>query len=388
MNVQLLDVPTFRSYEFPITANKVFFAHAASSPLPRCVTDAMMRYLTAARDEGQWEYIYSGMEDETRELAARLLGARPEEIAFVSSTSMGLGIIASGLSWHKGDNVITADGDFPANIYPWLNFKSQGVEVRFIPRHPDGSVTIHDILMLIDKNTRLVSLSSVNYITGYRIDVSAIGRFLHYNGILFCVDAIQGLGAFPIDVTHVDFLASGAHKWLLGPLGTGILYVKKSNLGRINPALAGWKCMASGHRYLEYNLCFLDSARRFEPGGINISGIVGFHAALRLLLDNGIPEIAAKLRRFRHTLIRGLLDKGYDIIGPLEDELSSGITSFSTCDGDVSALRRQLDNSGFVVSLRDGLEGRKVIRVSPHFYNTEEEITRFLEAIPICPLSS
>ena len=384
MNVKLLNEPAARQFEFPITARKVFLAHAASSPLPRCVSAAMTQYLNRASIEGQWEYLYDKDEAETRRFAARLLEAQEGEIAFITSTSMGLSIIASSLSWRKDDNVIVADGDFPSNIYPWLNLRSRGVTVNYIPKRYDGAVTLEDIINLVDSNTRLVSLSSVNYVTGYRIDVSAIGRYLHEKGIFFCVDAIQSLGAIPIDTTFVDFLAAGAHKWLLGPLGIGILYVKKCNIEKMAPVLAGWKCVQSSKNYLNYDLHFLDSAKCLEPGAINVVGIIGLHAALGMLLETGIDEIASRLAGFRGLIKAALLEKGYDLIGPVEDGLGSGIISFTSSTHDITELRKKLDNGGFVVSLRDSLDGRKCIRVSPHFYNSVDEITLFLEELPHC----
>jgi cysteine desulfurase/selenocysteine lyase len=256
--------------------------------------------------------------------------------------------------------------------------------VKFIPRHLDGAVTLDDVMNLVDDKTRLVSLSSVNYISGYRIDVPAIGRYLHEKNILFCVDAIQSLGAFPIDTGFVDFLAAGAHKWLLGPLGIGILFVKECNIKKLAPVLAGWKCVQSSKKYLNYDLCFLDSAKCLEPGGINISGIVGLHAALELLMETGIDEIASRLVRFGQVIKFALWEKGYDLIGPIEDKWSSGITSFSSQKNDITSLRKRLDDRGFVASLRDTFDGRKCIRISPHFYNSEDEISLFLAELPYC----
>ena len=384
MNVKILEESTTRHYEFPITNQKVFLAHAAASPLPRRVSSAMTQYLSVASSEGQWEYLYANVEEETRRYAARMIGAQADEIAFVSSTSMGLSMVASGILWQKGDNVIIADGDFPSNIYPWLNLQSRGVKVKFIPKHQDGAVTLEDVMNQVDDNTRLVSLSTVNYITGYRINVPEIGQHLREKGILFCVDAIQSLGAIPIDTTYVDFLAAGAHKWLLGPLGIGILYVKECNIGKLTPVLAGWKSVQASKNYLSYDLCFLNSAKCMEPGGINITGIVGLHAALGLLLEMGIDEIASRLAGFRKVIKSTLCEKGYDLIGPSEADLSSGITSFCTQTHDITILRQELDNKGFVVSLRENFDGRKCIRISPHFYNSTDEITLFLNELPCC----
>jgi cysteine desulfurase/selenocysteine lyase len=378
----LLENPLLRHNEFPITSSKTFLAHAAVSPFPRRVASAISTYTQRASSEGQWEYIYANMENDTRKYAAALLGASEDEIAFVSSTSMGLSMVASGLSWQQGDNVIIADGDFPSNVYPWLNLKSRGVQIKFIPRNEDGVVTWEDIDKLADKNTRLVSLSTVNYISGFKIDVSSIGSYLHQRNILFCIDAIQSLGAFPIDTTHIDFLAAGANKWLLGPIGIGILYIKRKNLGLLSPTLAGWKCVQSSKSYTSYNLCFLDSAKRFEPACVSVLSLVGLNAALELLLEIKVENIARRLAMLRRIIVPSLKEKGYKVFGFNCPEQISGITSFSSRKQDIVQLRNKLDSSGFVVSLRDGLDGNKCIRVSPHFYNTEEEILQFLAKIP------
>ncbi|MGP8081023.1 MAG: aminotransferase class V-fold PLP-dependent enzyme [Dehalococcoidales bacterium] len=378
----LLDNPDLRTKEFPITATKIFLAHAAMSPFPKRTATAINEYVQRVSEEGQWEYLYADAETETRQYAAKLLEAEADEIAFVSSTSLGLSLVASGISWEAGDNVVIADGDFPSNIYPWLNLQKQGVQVKFIPRNKDGAVTLNDIVNVVDKNTRLVSLSTVNYVTGYRIDVPAIGAYLKQRNILFCLDAIQSLGVFPIDTTYVDFLAAGANKWLLGPVGIGILYVKKENIGLLDPALAGWKCVQDNHNYVCYNLNFLESAKRFEPGCVSLMGIIGLHAALTLLLEIEVKNIANRLTHFRKMLVPALNEKGYNVFGDDNPGTSSGITSFSSESCDILGLHNTLDGLGIVNSLREGLDGSKCIRVAPHFYNTEKEIMVFLDNIP------
>lgn len=385
MNIAgLLEDSAARNREFPITAEKTFLAHAAASPLPRRVSAAIQDYVDRAASQGQWEFLHSGIEKDTREYAAAILGASEDEVAFVSSTSMGLSLIASGLEWREGDNVVVADGDFPSNIYPWLNLRRRGVQTKLIPRKMDGSVTVADVKDAVDARTRLVSLSSVNFVTGFKIDIPAIGEYLQRRGVLMCVDAIQSLGAAPIDVRYIDFLASSAHKWLLGPLGIGILYVKRERLDGLHPVLAGWKCVECSKDYLEYDLSFLESAQRYEPGVFGIVCVVGLHAALELLLEVGVDAIAARSASLREVLVSSIKDKGYDVIGPTFPDQSSGITSFTSDNVDVVRLRQDLDDHGFVVSLRDSLDGRKCIRVSPHFYNTEDEIFRFIGGLPRC----
>jgi len=378
----LLENPESRTREFPITATKTFLAHAAMSPFPRRTANAINEYVNRVSNEGQWEYLYAEAEIGARRYAAELLGAETDEIAFVSSTSMGLSMVAAGITWKPGDNVIIADGDFPANIYPWLNLEKQGVTVKFIPRNNEGIVILEDIVRLVDANTRLVSLSTVNYVTGYRIDAQAIGQYLQKRKILFCLDAIQSLGIFPIDTTYVDFLAAGANKWLMGPVGIGILYVKKKKISRIDPVLAGWKCVQDNHNYVCYNLNFTESAKRFEPGCVSLIGIVGLHASLKLLLDMRIPNIADRLTKFRELLAPPLREKGYRVLGSDNPGTISGITSFTTETQDILELHQKLDAGGIVISLRDGLDGEKCIRVAPHFYNTEKEIELFLDNVP------
>lgn len=383
MNItSLLKSTQLRHQEFPITTQKTFLAHAAVSPLPRRVSSAIRDYVQRSASLGQWEYLYADIEKETRKYAAALLGADEEEIAFVSSTSMGLSLVAAGLSWGKGDNIVVADGDFSANIYPWLNLSYRGVQTKFIPRHKGGAIKLEEVKNIIDSNTRLVSLSSVNFVTGFKIDVASIGEYLHQRDIFFCVDAVQSLGAAPIDVKYVDFLASSAHKWLLGPLGSGILLVKRKHFAKLHPVLSGWKSVKFNKQYLTYNLDFLDSAQRYEPGSLNILGLVGLHAALKLLLEVGIENIAARLEKLQEIIVSSLLGKGYIVIGATELRRSSGITSFTSQKEDIIKLRHDLDASGFVVSLRENLDGKKCIRISPHFYNTEEEISQLLAKIP------
>jgi cysteine desulfurase / selenocysteine lyase len=369
-----------RFEEFPITRTKVFLAHAAICPFPQRVCHAISDYCQKNANFGQWEYLWSHTENETRTYAAKLVGGSSDEIAFISSTSMGLSLIAGGLSWHQGDNVVVANGDFPANIYPWLNLNRLGVKTKLIPRRANGSVTVADITQTIDKNTRLVSLSSVNFVTGFRLDLDTIGSFLQKRGILFCVDAIQSLGALPFSSEYVDFAVASSHKWLMGPIGIGILFVKKKHFTTLNPVLIGWKSVNDNHNYLNYHPDLSDTAKRYEPGTLNGIGIVGLHAALAMLLEIGIDNIAAHLGTLRNQLITGLKSLEFEVLSP-SDNNSSGIISFTSNSVDISKLRKFLDLNNFIVSIRDTLDGRNCIRVSPHFYNTGAEIESLINSI-------
>ena len=370
--------PLQRYKEFPITRTKTFLAHAAASPFPSRICSELETYCSINTVSGQWEYLHKDIEAQTRERAAELVGAEVEEIAFVSSTSAGLSTIACGLPWQNGDNVIVADGDFPSNIYPWLNLSNLGVEVRFISRNSHGRITVNEVMQLVDRKTKLVALSSVNYVTGYRINIEEIGKSLHNKGILFCVDAVQSLGSLPFVSKYVDFAAASAHKWLLGPMGIGILYVKRTHFNRLRPTFTGWKAVKDNKTYLKYNLNFVDSAQRYEAGSPNVLGIIGLHAALGIILEAGVSNIANRLAELRSGLINSLNNMGYEVISPNDVINGSAIVSFTHKDINISDLRERLDVEDFVVSMRDTLDGRTCIRVAPHFYNSDQEISTFL----------
>lgn len=369
-----------RRREFPVVAERVYLAHAAVCPLPARVVAALERYLEQVGQGGQFEYLHAKAEAGAREIAAEFLGASPDEIAFVSSTSAGLSLVAAGLDWQPGDNVVIPDKDFPSNIFPWLDLRRRGVEVRPLPGRGDGLVTPEDVGATVDGKTRLVALSSVHFATGARMDVDAIGRYLQSRGILFCVDAIQSFGVLPLSARHVDFLTADAHKWMLGPQGIGILYVRRSCFDRLHPALIGWKSVASSKDFSKLEIDFPATARRYEPGSLNALGLTGLHAALSILRQVGIPAIADRLRALRGYLVPRLTQKGYRVLGPASPEGPSGITSFCCAsDADAVALHRRLDERRIVVSLRDDPTGAKCLRVAPHLYTTEAELDALIE---------
>jgi selenocysteine lyase/cysteine desulfurase len=374
----LLTDESLRRREFPVTEHKIFLAHAAVCPLPACVVRTVSDYVEKAGRAGQFEYLHRQMETGARTLTAQMLDATPEEIAFVSSTSAGVSQIAEGLDWRPGDRVVIAEGDFPSNVYPWLNLQRRGVEVRMIPRRATGAFTWDEVAEQLDERTRLVSLSSIHYGTGAPLDVDGIGQQLRARGILFCLDAIQSLGAVPCSARHVDFLTADAHKWLLGPQGIGVLFVRREHLDRLHPVLTGWKSVQASKDFTTIRLDLADSARRYEPGSLNVLGIVGLYAALALLNGIGIATIAARLRHLRSLLLGGLLARDYHIAGIASPDCPTGITSFRHPVIDVQTIYRRLSDARMVVSLRDDPLGNQHIRVSPHFYNTEAEIAGLL----------
>lgn len=379
---QYLGDEASRLRQFPVAAHKVFLAHAAVCPLPASVSLAIVDWAQRAASEGQFEHLHAAAESGCRTLAAQLVGGRPEEIAFAASTSAALSMVAEGISWKAGDSVVIADRDFPANLHPWLALERLGVKVRKISRRSDGVISVEDVLAQVDATTRLVSLSSAHYGVGTPLDIDAIGQALHARNVLFCLDAIQTLGAHPVSVEHVDFLAADAHKWLLGPQGIAILWVRHECQDRLRPALVGWKSVREAKDYGSQVRALVDDARRYEPGSLAPAGLVGLHAALQMLTDVGIDAISGRIRSLRARVMDGLRILGCQFPDGPDRDAATGILAFLPPHGmDPLSLAKALDQAGFVLSVRDDLTGRKCLRLAPHFYNTIEEIDRLLEAV-------
>ena len=304
---------------------------------------------------------------------ARLLGARPEEIGWVQNTSNAINMVANGLTWQEGDNVITVQGEFPANVYPWLGLKRHGVEARLVERK-DGRVALDDVAAAMDSRTRLLSISFVDFGTGVRNDLASLGRLCNDRGVLFNVDGIQGLGALKLDVENmgIHFLSAGAHKWLMGPQGVGVLYVRRDVLNQLWPLTANWYSVVNRDDHLNYGQPWVETAARYEGSTPNVSGLVAFNAVLGMILDAGIERIEARVLALTDRLIEGLQSKGYTLISSTRPEERSGVVCFKA-KGDPAELLEKANAQGIIIAVRVG-----AVRVSPHFYNTEEEIDRLL----------
>src|SRR6266436_5302024 len=231
----LLSNEPLRQHEFPVARERIFLAHAGDCPLPRRVAEAVAHYAHQSSTGDQEQIVYPMILTHGRKLAARLLDCQPEEVAFVGPTSLALSFVASGLKLRKGDNILIYFDDYPSNVYPWLAMADQGVEVRMLNTRGLGVIRVKDVIGQIDENTRMVALASCHFISGYRIDYQAIGEALRKCNILFCLDAIQTVGAFATTTETVDMLAADAHKWLLGPYGAGLMYVRRSVQERLTP---------------------------------------------------------------------------------------------------------------------------------------------------------
>ena len=370
---------SFRANCFPIVRNKIFIAHAAVSVLPQAVADAISSYVRKSAEEFPDFTELLRIIQETRESAARLLHASPEEIALLGPTSLGLSLFANGISWEAGDEVVCYLDDYPANVYPWLNLRQRGVTVRYLEPPRLGEITVDVVERALTNKTRLVALASCNFVSGYRVDLAAIGAMLHARGILFSVDAIQTLGAFPTTVEHIDFLSADSHKWLLGPLASGVVYVKKEHFDLCRPTLLGsWNIRAPGF-VAQDQIEFLDTAQRYEPGAMNLPGIVGMKAAIDLLLQAGIDRIAERILSLRARLIHGLEPAGYRLLGKPDPATGSGIVTFSHPARDLTEVFQRMTQERIFCSQRQDRQGNQYLRFSPHFYNSEAEIDRVLE---------
>jgi selenocysteine lyase/cysteine desulfurase len=370
----LLQDESLRRQEFPVCADKVFLAHAGVSPLPRRVADAMKEYVEAAARDNQENVVPDEVIGETRALAAQLIEAKEEEIAFVGSTSMGLAMVAAGLPWERGDSVVCYRDDYPANVYPWMDLARRGVDVRFVEPTQFGNVTVEDVERVVDQRTRLVSLASVHFQSGWRLDVDRIGKFLRDREVLFCLDGIQSFGALRTSMQFVDFAAADAHKWLLGPLGTAILYVRKEHFDRFHPPLVGWHSASSPDFIAQESLIFKRDARRYEPGSCNLAGIIGLRAALQLILECGIETVEARVLALAQQAIVLATNAGFAVVGPSKGPGVSGIVAVSSAGRDMAKLHGNLSAAKIVTSLRCLRDGRKCLRFSPHFYNRDEEV--------------
>ena len=378
---EILSNEELRQHEFPVAKNKIFLGHAGVCALPRRVAQAMIDCANGGTLGDQEAFVMHKISD-ARKAGAKLLNCEPDEVSLVGPTSLALSFVAAGLKFRKGDNILIYHDDYPSNVYPWLALADQGVKVRLLNTRGLGVIRAIDVMGQVDENTRLVALASNHFISGYRLDHNAIGKFLRERGILFCLDAIQTLGAFPTTVENVDFLAADSHKWLLGPCGAGLLYVKKDLQEKLNPPIYGWHNVRNPNFVAQEKIEFRCGAAKFEAGTHNLIGLVGLLAAMELALEIGVENIAAELLRKRAWLVPALQAKGFVVLNAEpKPENASGITTFFTPGKDLAPLHKKLEEAGVIASLRVDRKGQNYIRLSPHFYNTDTELQRVVELL-------
>jgi cysteine desulfurase / selenocysteine lyase len=380
----LLNDESARRAAFPSCRDRIFFAHAAVAPVTQAAVEAMESFNRASAT-GELDYgeVFLKRMDRIRGAATRLFGGAPEEFALLGPTSLGLSLVANGLDWEPGDEIITYLDDYPANVYPWKQLERLGVRIVYLQPQEVGAITPELVREAITPRTKLLALASCHFLTGYRLDIAAVGAIAREHGLLFCLDAIQTAGAFPTPVEEVDFLSADSHKWMLGPSSAGVVYVAKARQELLRPSLYGAWNVISPNFIARDEIVFEPGARRYEPGVLNASGLLGMEASLDLLTGIGIDRIAARLLELKAHLCEGLDRLGLSIAGPREGSAASGITSCTdpVRPGRIGELYQLLHESGIVASFRHDRKGRPYLRFSPHFYNTHAEVERVLEVI-------
>jgi cysteine desulfurase / selenocysteine lyase len=363
----------YRHY-FPVTERLIYLNHAAVTPLCRPAAKAMQSLAQDALDYGsehyqKWMETYEGV----RRSTATLINATHAEIAIVKNTSEGIATVASGMAWKPGDIVVAFYEEFPSNFYPWKRLESRGVEVRWL--------SIFDDLDRIDqacKGARMLAVSFVQYLSGYRANLESIGEICTRHGCFFLVDAIQGLGAFPIDVraARIDALAADGHKWLLGPEGCGVLYIRKERQDEIEPIEFGWTNVAKYYDYSSRDMALRPDAGRYECGTLNTIGCYGLRASIDLLLEVGIENTAPAIQALGDRIHEGVTAMGFETLGCRSSETGAGIVSFRKPGVESHAIVRALKESGIVTAPRQGW-----VRAAPHFYISPEEIDKMLSQL-------
>ena len=360
---------------FPIAKSYVYLNNASTSPCSTPVRSAMERALNQWMNDAEVYQVWMDELQETKDLFAKLIGAKKDELAGIPNTSTGLSHVANVLPYKQGSNVVINDLEFPANTYPWLNLKKRGVEVRCI-KNVEGRILLEDVEKMVDDKTVALSISHVEFSNGLRNDLRSISEKVHRHGAYLVVDVIQSAGALKIDVKKdgADFLATSFHKWLLGPEGTGFLYIKDELIGKFDPVTTGWLAVEDPEAFDNMHLNFSKTAQKFESGTHNLIGYVGAQAAGEIFHKLGMGEVEKRVLELAGKLQEELEKIGVEVLSRREKQYRSGITTFKIPE--VDRVLEELKKRRIVVSKRMG-----GIRVSPHIYNTEEDLIRLVEAI-------
>ena len=367
-----------RQREFPVSERWAYFDHAAVAPLPRRSGDMLRAWAAEQEANGVVNWLdWERKLEVLRRRCATWIGAEPEEIAFVNSTTQGIGIVAEGFPWRDGDNVVTAAEEYPSNVYPWMNLKSRGVSLRLVPSR-EGRLWIEDLVEAMDERTRMLTISHVEWSTGFRNELDALGEVCRDRGIALFVDAIQGLGPLTIDVsrTPIDFLAADGHKWLLGPEGAGLMFVRKEWIERLRPIGVGWHSVVSSFNTPGFDFTLKPSAQRWEGGSFNMPGLQCFGASLELLAEVGRDEVSARILD-RAERVREIAKKaGWSVVGSARPEDLSGIVALEKTGVDPERFAMNARTKGVAIACRRGK-----VRVSPHIYNNADDLDRLAEVL-------
>lgn len=364
--------------EMPVARHWTYLDHAAVGPLSSPAAQAMIAWAEDLQSRGDVGWLeWDQQVEQARAAAASMVSARPQEIAFIPNTTAGVSLVAEGFPWQPGDNVLVFAEDFPSNVLPWKNLQSRGVEVRTVPTR-DGAFRLEDVEQLCDGRTRIIAVSWVGYATGWRCDLNALAELAHAGGALLFVDAIQGLGVQPLNVqeTPIDFFAADGHKWLLGPEGAGLCYIRHQHLDLLRPLNVGWNSVQSRADFTQTNPRLKDAAARYEGGSLNVPGILALGASLNLLISFGVQQIATQIETL-HAAARDRLQAANITIGSSPDpNYRTGIVAFDWPQEPLSAARKRCLDASIALSARAGR-----LRIALHAYNHPEEIDRLVEVL-------
>lgn len=366
--------------DFPISKEIVYMNTAAISLKPTKVIEAMIEFMRKHEMNGTYNFNES-LEEEVLEnarvRAAELLGCKKDDIALTTNTSEGINFIAHSIKFSQGENVVTTDLEFPSVTYPWLRIaRESGIEVRFALNR-NGIVTLEDLEKLTDDKTKVIVLSHVEYSSGIRYNLKEVADLAHKHGALLVVDAVQSLGVIPLNVRRedVDALASAAYKWLLGPFGAGFVYMRKEFYEKVEPLFVGWRS-SKEHEYDPRKISYPKDAKKFEYGGMPYTSIYGLTKAIEYIKDIGVENIESYVLNITRKLMEKLNDLGAKILTPYDREKRAGIVTVRFDKMDYNRTVEELAKEKIIVSKR-----MNALRISPHIYNTEEEIEKIIQSI-------
>ncbi|MEO1497773.1 MAG: aminotransferase class V-fold PLP-dependent enzyme [Planctomycetota bacterium] len=375
--------------QMPVTAHWAYFDHAAVAPLSAPAASAMAFWAEQARDAGDTVWLsWAERVENTRRHAAALVGADGDEIALVNSTTHGINLVAEGVDWRPGDNVVVLADEFPSNLYPWMHQASRGVEARLISTDR-GLIDLDAFRDACDERTRVVSFSWVAYSSGVRRNIDLLCEIAKScganggRGAWVFLDAIQGLGVFPLDVTQtpIDFFAADGHKWLLGPEGAGIAFIRRERLEDLRPVGIGWNSVVGSANFNRIEMQLKDNAARYEGGSANMAGQLALGASLEMLLGR-TAEVAAAVLDITDYLCERLMERGVEVFSlrgptPCGADQRSGIVSAAWPGMEPAEVRRRLADAGVAISVRD-----ERLRMSPHAYTIRDDVDRLIDALP------
>ena len=376
---RMVDWEAIRAREFPVTERWAYFDHAAVAPLPRRSGAALRAWSEDQERNGvvHWPE-WGAVVERARADAARLINADVAEVAFIPNTTHGIGLIAEGYPWRPGDSVVTAAEEYPSNLYPWMNLAARGVSVRTVATREDGRIWVEDLADAMDASTRVLTISHVEFASGFRNDLDRLGALCRERGVAFFVDAIQGLGPLTIDVarTPIDFLAADGHKWLLGPEGAGILYVRREWIERLRPIGVGWKSVVSDYNQPGIDFTLKPDASRWEGGTFCMAPLMAFAASLSLFHEVGPAAASARILDRAEAVRAVARSAGWSVYGSACSEDLSGIVSIARDGVDPIARAAECRRRGVALACRRGR-----LRISPHIYTNAEDLDRLAEVL-------